>query len=285
MKFTKMQGLGNDFVILEPQEVVGMPGCSLSVLARNLCDRKFGIGADGLIIIDKNVKNTDIGWFFYNSDGTLAQMCGNGMRCFAKYVYDKKIIDKKEFSVETLAGTIIPRILDNGCVRVNMSKPVLESEKIPCKSKKNLNFEIEALDKRFVANAVSMGNPHCVIFTDGDTKALALKYGPIIECDEFFPEKTNVEFVKVLSENRINLDVWERSCGITLACGTGACAAVVAGVLNGILDHNVEVNLPGGVLNIEYQGNLADSDHDVFMSGDAQYVFEGETLANACYYL
>lgn len=275
IKFTKMQGLGNDFVILDFEEYK-KTNKTPSELAIKLCDRHFGIGADGLIIVNPEVKNTDIGWIFYNSDGSIAQMCGNGIRCFAKYVYSSGIINKKEFSVETKAGTIIPKILDDGKVRVNMSKPVLNPVKIPVKVENNLNFDLKVSDRVFKANAISMGNPHCVIITEEDTKNLALKYGREVEVHELFPEKTNVEFIKILSRDEINLDVWERGCAITLACGTGACASVVASILNGLCDNKVKVNLPGGQLVIEWDGSKDNADYDVYMSGGAELSFVGE---------
>lgn len=274
INFTKMQGLGNDFIILDYSEYKKAEKTPAE-LALKLCDRHFGIGADGLIIINPDTKNTDIGWIFYNSDGTIAQMCGNGIRCFAKYVYDKKLVDKKEFSVETKAGTIIPKICDDGRVRVNMSKPILETKKIPVNTENNLNFNVEVSDGTFKANAVSMGNPHCVIITNEDTKALALKYGREIETHKLFPEKTNVEFIKILSRNEINLDVWERGCAITLACGTGACASVVSAILNSLCDSQVKVNLPGGQLLIEWQGTKENTDYNVYMTGRADYSFTG----------
>ena len=275
INFTKMQGLGNDFVVLDYEEYK-KTNKTPNDLAIKLCDRHFGIGADGLIIVNPDTKDTDIGWIFYNNDGSIAQMCGNGIRCFAKYVYEKGLVNKKEFSVETKAGTIIPKILDNGLVRVNMSEPILIPEKIPVRISANLNFEIIVSDRTFIANAVSMGNPHCIIITDEDTKALALKYGREIEKHPLFPEKTNVEFIKVLSRDEINLDVWERGCAITLACGTGACASVVAAILNGLCDNKVKVNLPGGQLLIEWDGNINDTKHDIFMSGRADYSFRGQ---------
>ena len=275
INFTKMQGLGNDFVVLDYEEYK-KTNKTPQELALKLCDRHFGIGADGLIIVNPDTKDTDIGWIFYNNDGSIAQMCGNGIRCFAKYVFEKGYVNKKEFSVETKAGTIIPKILDNGLVRVNMSQPILEPEKIPVKVNNNLNFEVVVSDRTFIANAVSMGNPHCIIITDEDTKALALKYGREIETNPLFPEKTNVEFVKILSRNEINLDVWERGCAITLACGTGACASVAAAILNGLCDNNVKVNLPGGSLFIEWNGSINDTKHDIYMSGSADYSFTGQ---------
>ena len=274
INFTKMQGLGNDFVVLDYDEFL-KTGKTPSALALKLCDRKFSIGADGLIIVNPEVKNTDIGWIFYNSDGTMAQMCGNGMRCFAKYLTDKGIINKKQFSVKTEAGVICPEILANGEIKVNMNLPILEPSKIPFTEEKPLDYKLSIKDKVFSINAVSMGNPHCIIFTDEDTMDLAKKYGADIETNEIFPEKTNVEFVNILSKNEVTLSVWERGCGITLACGTGACATVVAGILRGFLDNKVKVNLPGGILNIEWAGSINDTNHAVFMQGRADYSFTG----------
>lgn len=272
--FTKMQGLGNDFVVLdwEEWEELEKKGVKASELAKSICNRNFGVGADGLIIIKPGSKAADLGWIFYNSDGSVAQMCGNGMRCFAKYAISKGYINKKEFSVETLAGIISPKVNDDGTVTVNMGCPILEPAKIPFKGKNNLNYEIELWAKKFVLNAVSMGNPHTVIFTQEDIYTLAKDYGPDIEKHELFPEKTNVEFIRVKSRKEIDLAVWERGCGVTLACGTGACASVVAGILNGLLDNEVKVNLSGGVLNIKWNGQ---KESPVYMTGAAETVFEG----------
>ena len=280
IKFTKMQGLGNDFVILDYEEFKKTNKIA-SELALKLCDRNFGIGGDGLIIVNPNVDNADIGWIFYNSDGTLAQMCGNGMRCFARYVWDKKFVDKKEFSVLTQAGVIVPKIISENEIRVNMGKPILQPSKIPFAADNNLNYVYELDNKKFILNAVSMGNPHCVIFVKENAKELALKYGSLIENDKLFPEKTNVEFIEILSEKSIRLNVWERGCGITLACGTGACASTVAGILNGYLEHAVTVYLPGGELIIEWNGNKNDVNHDIYMTGNACYSFSG-TFVNIC---
>ena len=271
LQFTKMQGLGNDFVVLDFDEYK-KTGKTPSELALKLCNRNFGIGADGLIVVNPDVKNTDIGWIFYNSDGTPAQMCGNGMRCFAKYVFDKNIINKKKFTVDTLAGVIEPEILESGLVRVNMNLPILDCEKIPFKAEKNLDYNLKVEDKTFNLNAISMGNPHCVIFTDENTLNLAKKYGPKTEVNELFPEKTNVEFVNINSKDEVSLSVWERGCGITMACGTGACATVVAGILRGCLNNKVKVNLMGGSLVIEWSG---DKSSPVFMTGRADYSFVG----------
>ena len=277
IKFTKMNGLGNDFVILDYSEFQKTK-LSPNKLAQKLCNRNFSIGADGLIIVNPDTNKADISWIFYNSDGSVAQMCGNGMRCFSRYVYDKKIIDKKEFSVETKAGIIVPKIISENEVCVNMGIPILEPNKIPCKTKTNLNIPYTLNNKDFLLNTVSMGNPHCVIFAEKDSKELAYKYGSIIENDKLFPEKTNVEFVEILSKDEVIINVWERGCGITSACGTGACATVVAGILNGYLNNSIKVNLPGGTLKIEWNGNSTDIKHSVFMTGRADYSFFGETV-------
>lgn len=273
---TKMQGLGNDFVILDydQYEKTGMP---MADLAKKLCDRNFGIGADGMIIPNLSPKDSraKIGWYFYNSDGTTAQMCGNGIRCFAKYARDKQLVDSTKFGIETLAGIITPEILEDGTVKVNMSKPILESDKIPFKGSNNLNYPLQISERNFKINAISMGNPHCIIFvdTDEDLLELARTYGPNIEPNALFPEKTNVEFIKIISKTEMDLRVYERGCGITLACGTGACASVVAAILNNLTENKVQVNLLGGALIIEWRGSLTDPHHDVFMTGPAQYSF------------
>lgn len=275
IKFTKMNGLGNDFIILDWEEYQKTK-LTPDKLALKLCDRNFCIGADGLIIINPNTNKADISWIFYNSDGSIAQMCGNGMRCFSRYVYDNKIINKKEFSVETKAGIIVPEIISEDEVKVNMGNPILEPNKIPVKNSFNLNIPYKLDNNEFLLNAVSMGNPHCIIFVKEDSKKLALEYGSKIETDPMFPEKTNVEFVEILSRNEIIINVWERGCGITLACGTGACATTVAGILNGYLDKKINAKLPGGTLTIEWQGNSSDTKQNVYMTGRADYSFSGE---------
>ncbi len=273
INITKMQGCGNDFVILnyEEYEKTNLP---MEELAKKLCDRHFGIGADGMIIPYTKAKDTDIGWFFYNSDGSVAQMCGNGMRCFAKYVYDNGLVDKKEFSVMTGAGIIRPQLLDDGNVKVNMGTPILEDSKIPFKGER----KITALDRKFDITPVSMGNPHCVIIGEDDPMEMALKYGPVIEKHEYFPEKTNTEFVRILARDEIDMRVYERGCGITLACGTGACASVVACVLNNLTEQKVKVNLLGGSVFVEWQGNAADTAKNIFLIGPANYTFTAEYM-------
>lgn len=279
IKITKMQGCGNDFVILDYEEFKKM-NCEMSEAAKKLCDRNFGIGADGLIIPNIQTEDTDIGWFFYNSDGTTAQMCGNGMRCFAKYVYDKGLVNKKEYTVKTLAGIMTPQIIDDNQVRVNMSKPILDTEKIPFLPAHNLNYKISVKNRIFEGNAISMGNPHFVIFIKDDENLLSLakEYGAEIELGAEFPEKTNVEFVKIKSRKKIEMCVWERGCGITLACGTGACASVVAGILNGELENSVDVELLGGIVNVTWNGLPNKPEGDVFLTGPAEYVFEANYI-------
>ena len=268
IKITKMQGCGNDFVIIDytEYEKTGLP---METLAKKICDRNFGVGADGLIIPKTDTSDTDIGWYFFNSDGSTAQMCGNGMRCFAKYAYDNKLVSKKEFSVQTLAGVIKPKLLDDGFVRVNMGNPILEHAKIPFRG---LNTVI-VNGREFDIFPVSMGNPHCIIFTDEDPMPLAQNYGPFIEKHEFFPEKTNTEFVRIISPAEMDMRVFERGCGITLACGTGACASVVAAVLNNLTENRVKVNLLGGSVFVEWQGSQANPHKDVFLIGPADYSF------------
>ena len=274
IKITKMQGCGNDFVILDYSEYK-KTGLSMDVLAKKLCDRNFGIGADGMIIPDITPNNeTDIAWYFYNSDGTTAQMCGNGMRCFAKYAYDKKLVNKKDFSVKTLAGIIKPQIQEDGTVKVNMGTPILEEEKIPFKGERTVQIR----DKEFDLTPISMGNPHCIIFTEEDPMYLAKNYGPDMEIHPNFPEKTNTEFVKVLSKEEIEMRVYERGCGITLACGTGACASVVACVLNNLTEQKVKVNLLGGAVIVEWYGTSENPYQDIFLIGPAKYTFTAEYM-------
>lgn len=294
IKLTKMQGCGNDFVILDYEEFkkIGLSEsvtkeilkgnqniepekAALSIVAKLLCDRNFGVGADGMIIPKLNTSgDVDISWYFYNSDGSTAQMCGNGMRCFSKYVWDNKLVNKKSFSVLTEAGIIRPEILDDGNVKVDMGIPILEDKKIPFKGER----KIKVLDKEFDITPVSMGNPHCVIFTENEPLEMAKKYGPYIERHEYFPEKTNTEFVRIKSRNEIDLCVYERGCGITLACGTGACASVTACVLNNLTEQKVKVNLPGGAVFIEWQGNRENPNKNIFLTGPCEYSFVAQYM-------
>ena len=276
-RFTKMHGIGNDYVYIDctKEDLTGE-----EELAKRLSDRHFGIGSDGLILIRKSDK-ADFKMSMYNADGSEGRMCGNGIRCVGKYVYDHGLTNKNEVRIETLSGIKKLKLhIKNGnveSVRVNMGKPELAPEKIPVIGPEGATRVVgEVLqlteDQAGEVTCISMGNPHCVVFTD-DVEEMDLEsIGPVFENHEAFPERVNTEFVEVLSENEIRMRVWERGSGETLACGTGACAAAVASVLNGYTVRNVTVHLLGGDLNIEY-----DQANDlVFMTGPATTVFEGE---------
>lgn len=274
MQFTKMHGLGNDFIIMDNRDET-ISG--YATLAEKLCRRHFSIGADGIILIMKS-NQADIKMRIFNSDGSEAQMCGNGIRCFAHYVYKNHIIDKKNMTVETLAGIIKPEITEyidekKSMVRVDMGKPRLRRHEIPiagADSPRVVDESIEVEGVKFLFTGVSMGNPHCVIFVDEITDEMVRRFGPIIEKHPLFPEKTNVEFIKIYSPKHIQFRVWERGAGETLACGTGACASVVAGITKGLLDRKVKVSLPGGDLMIEWEES-----GNVIMTGPAEEAFTG----------
>ena len=274
MNFTKMEGLGNDFIMLNGLKE-NIPQ-NLAEFSKKYCDRHFGIGADGVIIIWQS-DIADIKMQIINSDGSEAEMCGNGIRCFAKYLYDKKIIEKKKITVETLAGIIIPEIITDEnnqvmAVEVDMGEPVLKGELIPTvfKQEQVVSQPIKIKEREFFITAVSMGNPHCVIFTDDLSDENLHKWGPLIERSEYFPKKTNVEFVKILSETEAQMRVWERGAAVTLACGTGACAVLTAGILNKKLAKEITLHLDGGDLFM----SMHDDGH-AFMRGPAKTVFEG----------
>lgn len=278
LKFSKMEGLGNDFVMIDDREQLLEKFISYNDLSEKLCDRHFGIGADGLIVV-LNSNTHDLKYRIFNPDGSEPQMCGNGMRCYAKFVYDKKIINKEEFTVETLAGTIIPKVNlgDNGLVetvKVDMGIPITTAVKVPFTSNNEtaIKEKITALDKEFEITAVSMGNPHGVIFVGKSDRDFVRKYGPVLECHQKFPAKANIEFIEVLSENEMNMYVWERGAGETLACGTGACATLVAAYLNNKTSNIATIHLLGGDLLIEW--NL-ETKH-IFKTGPAKLVFNGE---------
>jgi diaminopimelate epimerase len=277
-EFVKMHGIGNDFIIMDFYSEKEPDGINYNNLAKRLCQRHFGIGADGLILILPS-KKYDLRMRIFNFDGSEPQMCGNGIRCFAKYAYENKLIEKKIFSVETLAGEIIPEIIFNEKtgfiegVKVDMGEPRLTGKEIPVTGnpdKKVINQELLVENNKFMITCVSMGNPHCVIFIEDVERFPVREIGPLIEINPFFPEKTNVEFIEILNDHEINFRVWERGVGETMACGTGACAAVVAGVLNKKVNSKVIVHLNGGDLKI----NWADDGH-VYMTGPAESVFEG----------
>ncbi len=264
--FTKMHGCGNDFIFLDclRSEVDDLEG-----VAKKLCDRRFGIGADQLLTIHPS-KIADFKMKIYNADGGPVEMCGNGIRCFAKYVYDHGLTKKKELNVETLAGIIRPRLVGDQ-VEVDMGEPILEGRKIPVNADgKIINYPLEVDGKTYQVSCVSMGNPHCVLYLD-DLDHLELeKIGPCFEHHLFFPKRVNTEFVKVLGPSEVRMRVWERGAGETWACGTGACAVGVAGSLTGKSVRKITVYLRGGDLLIEWREN-----NHVYMTGGAEEVFRG----------
>lgn len=274
MKFTKMQGIGNDYVYVNCfEETVEHP----IEIARIVSDRHFGIGSDGLILI-KPSKIADFEMEMYNADGSRGEMCGNGIRCVAKYVYDHHLTDKEQISVETLGGVKhLELSVSDGkvvSVRVNMGRPELSAAKIPvdCKASPVVSQPIEAGGVKYRMTCVSMGNPHCVVYMDAIDALEIEKCGPWFENHSCFPNRINTEFVQVLNRDTIKMRVWERGSGETLACGTGACAAAVASILNGYTGNRVTVQLRGGDLAIEWNRE-ADL---VYMTGPAATVFEGE---------
>ncbi len=268
-----MHGLGNDFVLIEEDQLP--PDVDLNELAKELCDRHFGIGADGLIIVaPPDDPNCDIQFKFYNNDGSRAEMCGNGIRCFARYVKDQGLTKRHEFRVETLAGPVIPHINPDTTVTVDMGRPFLSPETIPFKGTSEspvLNFPLDVEGAKLPISAVGMGNPHCIIFRHEVSQPLDFKvWGPKIEVHPMFPAKTNVEFCEVLDRGTIKVDVWERGVGPTMACGSGACAVAAAAILKGLADNKVAIQLPGGELIIQWNGK-----DNIFMTGPATYVFAG----------
>ncbi|NLG15914.1 MAG: diaminopimelate epimerase [Fibrobacter sp.] len=276
MNFIKMHGLGNDFILTH--EVSAGTVKSVAKQAVTLCDRRKGIGADGIIFVLPSQK-ADLRMCIFNSDGSEAEMCGNGIRCFALYVKLLNLNDIPSLTIETPAGNIKTEFIDEDHIKVNMGKPILEASRIPVAKTAGrvLNKEIIIDGNSFKFNAVSMGNPHAVIYACELTDELVLGQGPKIEKHPMFPRKINVEFIKVLSDNEIEMRVWERGCGETQACGTGACASVVSGILSNRHGKNVTVNLPGGKLQVEWSGN---DDDPVYMTGPARKVFQGQIDLN-----
>ncbi len=274
MKFTKMQGCGNDYVYINcfEEKVEDAPA-----LARKVSDRHFGIGADGLVLIKPSSRD-DFTMEMYNADGSQGKMCGNAIRCVGKYVFDHGMTKKRELAVETLAGTKYLSLNVSGDkvseVTVLMGVPVFEPEKIPvvAEGKSVVDMPVTVDGRKYRITAVSMGNPHAVIFVE-DTKNFPIeKIGPLFERHEMFPERVNTEFVKVLDRENISMRVWERGSGETWACGTGACASAVASVINGYTDGKVTVHMLGGNLHIRYDGEGG----QVHMTGPAVEVFRGE---------
>ena len=279
IKFTKMHGLGNDYVYID---AINQKIENESSLAQFVSNRHFGIGSDGLILICKS-EVADFKMRMFNSDGSEAEMCGNGIRCVGKFVYDKGLTNKTTVKIETLAGikTLILNTKDGKVetARVDMGEPILEAEKIPVISteKPVKNLELEAENKKFKFTCVSMGNPHAITIVENTKEFDVEKYGKVLEVDKAFPKKANIEFAQIIDRQNINMRVWERGAGETLACGTGACATAVACNLNGLTDRKVNIELLGGTLNIEWN----ETDNHVYMTGPAVTVFDGELYEEA----
>ena len=276
IKFTKMQGLGNDYVYID---AINQNVENESTLAKFVSNRHFGIGSDGLILICKS-EIADFKMRMFNADGSEAEMCGNGIRCVGKFVYDKGLTDKTNLTIETLAGikTLKLNTKENKVqtVRVDMGEPILEPEKIPVLSTLNQvkNLILKANEKEFKFTCVSMGNPHAITIVDDVKNFDVEKYGKELEVNEVFPNRTNVEFIEIVDRKNIKMRVWERGAGETLACGTGACASVVSTVLNNVTSRDVKVELLGGILEIYWD----EEDNHVYMTGPAVTVFEGDLL-------
>mmetsp|Transcript_27625 Transcript_27625/g.12862 ORF Transcript_27625/g.12862 Transcript_27625/m.12862 type:complete len:285 (-) Transcript_27625:855-1709(-) len=274
--FAKMHATGNDFVLIDERSQQINQKTEYGSLAQKLCDRHFGIGGDGLIII-QNSKFCDLKFNIFNADGSEAEMCGNGIRCFAKYVYDNKITDQQTFNVETLAGEIVSEVFLDELgkvkkVRVDMGEPVFNSPNITFESSKKVDVSEKLSTKSgdITITAVFIGNPHAVIFTDKIDDNLVNTIGPLVENHIRFSKKTNVEFVEVISDDELRMRVWERGVGETLACGTGACAAIAAAVSNNKTGDKAYVHLPGGTLLVKWK-----EDNHIYKSGPATLVFEG----------
>ena len=275
LQFTKMHGLGNDYVYMD---AINQKIENRSELAKFVSDRHFGIGSDGLILICPSEK-ADFRMQMFNQDGSEAEMCGNGIRCVGKFVYDKGLTNKETITIETLAGikTLVMKAKDGKIetARVDMGEPILEPEKIPVISKECpvKNLKLLARDKEFDFTCVSMGNPHAVTFIKEDVNDFDIcKYGKNLEVNKAFPKKANIEFINIIDEKTLKMRVWERGAGETLACGTGACATAVSAILNGYTLREVTVKLLGGDLKIEWN----EENNHVYMTGPATTVFEGK---------
>ncbi len=275
IKFTKMHGLGNDYVYIDCySEEVDLG--NISDLAKFMSNRHFGIGSDGIILICKS-DVADFKMRMFNFDGSEAEMCGNGIRCVGKFVYDKGLTDKETIKIETLAGIKVLNLnVKDGkveTVRVDMGEPIFSPKEIPVIFEKGTvkDLKIRALDKEFSFTCISMGNPHAITIVENTKEFDIEKYGPILEVDKHFPKRSNIEFIEIMDKNNVKMRVWERGAGETLACGTGACATTVACNINGLTGRKVNVELLGGTLEIEWD----EKTNHVFMTGPAVTVFEG----------
>lgn len=275
IEFTKYHGLGNDFILIDNR--ADTQPIITSEQAVQLCDRHFGIGADGVIFALPGEEAAAYTMRIFNSDGSEPEMCGNGIRCLAQFIADLEGADAKpEYRIHTLAGVIIPKIEGEGKVKVDMGMPQLLAAQIPTTlaeaEQKAIAVPLQAAEQSWEVTCVSMGNPHCITFVE-DVAAIPLEaIGPQFEHHPAFPQRTNTEFIQVVRPDYLKMRVWERGAGVTLACGTGACAAVVAGVLTGKSDARATVELPGGCLEIEW----SQQDQRVYMTGPAERVFRGK---------
>ena len=271
LRFTKMHGLGNDFVVLD---MISQRFNLRTKHVQLLSDRRFGIGCDQLLLVEiPSRPDVDFRYRIFNADGIEVEQCGNGARCFAKFVRDKKLTGKNRIRVETKAGVIELTVNEDRQVTVNMGAPVFTPAEIPFVSDETAQtYALDVAEQNYEISAVSMGNPHAVMLVDNVEDTPVATLGPAIENHPRFPQRVNAGFMQVLSRREINLRVYERAAGETLACGTGACAAVVAGQMRGLLDQRVTVNLTGGSLAIEWRGE----GHPVMMTGPAATAFEGQ---------
>jgi len=279
LRFTKMHGLGNDYVFIDGFREAVPADHLLPELVRKMSDRHFGVGSDGLILILPSEK-ADFRMRMFNADGSEAEMCGNGIRCFAKYVYQRGLTRKTSFSIETGAGILQPQVILEGdgggqvkAVKVDMGRPRFKKEEIPMvgpSGERALEETLKVDGQEVKVSAVSMGNPHCVVFVPDVTKAPLELLGPKLENHPSFPNRTNVEFVQVHDPGEITMRVWERGSGVTLACGTGACASVVVAASLGLTEREVTVHLDGGDLKVEWA-----DDGRVYLTGPAEEVFDG----------
>jgi len=268
LPFVKMHGLGNDFVLVDDRE---RDRGDWAALAPRLAHRRLGVGCDQVLVV-RSSGTADLRMDIYNADGSRAEMCGNGIRCLARWARDRGVSSGDELRVETLAGVMIPR-LRGDLVEVDMGEPIFEGRKIPVDADGPVKDHPVPLDEGSVkVTCVSMGNPHAVVFVDDAASYPAAEVGPQVETHPFFPRRTNVEFVQVLAPDRLRMRVWERGAGVTLACGTGACAAAVAAHWTGRAEREADVELDGGLLNIRWDRESS----RVFMTGPAAEVFEGQ---------
>ena len=280
LKFSKYNGLGNDFILIDARNNIVFQNILNNNIniSKKICNRNFGIGGDGIILI-LNGNNKNLRMKIINSDGTEAEMCGNGIRCFVQYIVDNNIVELNNnnlFHIQTLAGIIKAKYEDDESISVDMGPPIFIPDKVPTilsfGSKKIANGIIDFNNRKIEVFSVGMGNPHCITFMEELDKIPLEQLGSYLETHKFFPEKTNVHFVNVINKRTIQMLVWERGCGLTMACGTGACAVVVTSIILNLTERDVEVKLPGGNLNINWPSN----NDSVYMKGPAKFTYRGE---------